>query len=261
MSANDSEKDIAARSVELTTFQRVTGPTNDTSTVVAAKKIFHDKTFELGASFDNSLRASLSIGLNYFHIPSDPQKRAKLYPQGPSTWPLLIVSCDEGSDGKAMLYALQSPKWNLNIMARFDPNHGLWNSIKAAMKAPSVGLWALALLSAIAWNMPHLPYNDDRFHYEVKNSVKQYFEDNHVGPDNAFFQMILPGLLHDLREDNDFPTPEKVNELYDNLIESYPWFKLGDRVSQNRFLQFITCLLYTSPSPRDGLLSRMPSSA
>ena len=25
--------------------------------------------------------------------------------------------------------------------------------------------------------------------------------------------------------------------------------------------QIITCLLYTSPSPRDGLLSRMPSSA
>ena len=26
-------------------------------------------------------------------------------------------------------------------------------------------------------------------------------------------------------------------------------------------LQSISCLLYTSPSPRDGLLSRMPSSA
>ena len=26
-------------------------------------------------------------------------------------------------------------------------------------------------------------------------------------------------------------------------------------------VQFIDCLLYTSPSPRDGLLSRMPSSA
>ena len=25
--------------------------------------------------------------------------------------------------------------------------------------------------------------------------------------------------------------------------------------------QYILCLLYTSPSPRDGLLSRMPSSA
>ena len=26
-------------------------------------------------------------------------------------------------------------------------------------------------------------------------------------------------------------------------------------------VQVVTCLLYTSPSPRDGLLSRMPSSA
>ena len=29
----------------------------------------------------------------------------------------------------------------------------------------------------------------------------------------------------------------------------------------NEVYVFITCLLYTSPSPRDGLLSRMPSSA
>ena len=28
-----------------------------------------------------------------------------------------------------------------------------------------------------------------------------------------------------------------------------------------RFISFTICLLYTSPSPRDGLLSRMPSSA
>ena len=27
------------------------------------------------------------------------------------------------------------------------------------------------------------------------------------------------------------------------------------------FEKFLVCLLYTSPSPRDGLLSRMPSSA
>jgi len=29
----------------------------------------------------------------------------------------------------------------------------------------------------------------------------------------------------------------------------------------NQFMPLNTCLLYTSPSPRDGLLSRMPSSA
>ena len=36
-------------------------------------------------------------------------------------------------------------------------------------------------------------------------------------------------------------------------------FNLIDSENKYRFL--ISCLLYTSPSPRDGLLSRMPSSA
>ena len=31
--------------------------------------------------------------------------------------------------------------------------------------------------------------------------------------------------------------------------------------SSERFVRYVICLLYTSPSPRDGLLSRMPSSA
>ena len=33
---------------------------------------------------------------------------------------------------------------------------------------------------------------------------------------------------------------------------------LGEQISQPTAM---SCLLYTSPSPRDGLLSRMPSSA
>ena len=34
-----------------------------------------------------------------------------------------------------------------------------------------------------------------------------------------------------------------------------------DLVRKPLFISEMTCLLYTSPSPRDGLLSRMPSSA
>ena len=34
-----------------------------------------------------------------------------------------------------------------------------------------------------------------------------------------------------------------------------------EKVGRDKFFQTLTCLLYTSPSPRDGLLSRMPSSA
>ena len=36
-----------------------------------------------------------------------------------------------------------------------------------------------------------------------------------------------------------------------------PWHSLGTRLNAPA----TACLLYTSPSPRDGLLSRMPSSA
>ena len=36
---------------------------------------------------------------------------------------------------------------------------------------------------------------------------------------------------------------------------------LGDGVKEALFAKAVACLLYTSPSPRDGLLSRMPSSA
>ena len=44
------------------------------------------------------------------------------------------------------------------------------------------------------------------------------------------------------------------------LESSYPWNNAGTGHSALCELNY-TCLLYTSPSPRDGLLSRMPSSA
>ena len=46
-------------------------------------------------------------------------------------------------------------------------------------------------------------------------------------------------------------TKQKEDEV--NLTQKEIWLK---KYSHNN-----TCLLYTSPSPRDGLLSRMPSSA
>ena len=42
------------------------------------------------------------------------------------------------------------------------------------------------------------------------------------------------------------------------------WFDQGETIKEKQTSikrQFSSCLLYTSPSPRDGLLSRMPSSA
>ena len=55
--------------------------------------------------------------------------------------------------------------------------------------------------------------------------------------------------------------PQKKNKL---IFDGYPR-SLSQAKNLELFLkntnQSIDCLLYTSPSPRDGLLSRMPSSA
>ena len=60
-----------------------------------------------------------------------------------------------------------------------------------------------------------------------------------------------------------------VNALLAGLLIGPVLGGLGTLVVVKRFAFFseavghaaLTCLLYTSPSPRDGLLSRMPSSA
>ena len=54
-----------------------------------------------------------------------------------------------------------------------------------------------------------------------------------------------------------------------NLYQPQPWRNAGgpikppagDQATGNAIAKPNNCLLYTSPSPRDGLLSRMPSSA
>ena len=58
---------------------------------------------------------------------------------------------------------------------------------------------------------------------------------------------------------------EKYIELAAKITSSLEFMNAcgmtPENTAQLRETEFYTCLLYTSPSPRDGLLSRMPSSA
>ena len=60
-------------------------------------------------------------------------------------------------------------------------------------------------------------------------------------------------LFHDSGADKYFliPSTLETSETREYEGKTYPYYPLD----------ISSCLLYTSPSPRDGLLSRMPSSA
>ena len=78
--------------------------------------------------------------------------------------------------------------------------------------------------------------------------------DEKIGEISSDYLKVISGYaqgLNSYAENN----PDKV--LYKKLFPITP--KMMMMYSQLQL--FISCLLYTSPSPRDGLLSRMPSSA
>ena len=52
-----------------------------------------------------------------------------------------------------------------------------------------------------------------------------------------------------------------TREISDGYVCWVSWTLTGTEGDKTVESQGRTCLLYTSPSPRDGLLSRMPSSA
>ena len=66
-------------------------------------------------------------------------------------------------------------------------------------------------------------------------------------------------------EDLDIESTEDIavpKMLVDQVIGQEQGVEIVRKASeQKRHVMLIGCLLYTSPSPRDGLLSRMPSSA
>ena len=99
----------------------------------------------------------------------------------------------------------------------------------------------------------------------------KYISLNHNSGPTSFKKAVINGLA----PDKGLYFPQEEVKLSKGFIESikniddteicYEIIKefIGDEIPKNKLIEVInnTCLLYTSPSPRDGLLSRMPSSA
>ena len=99
-------------------------------------------------------------------------------------------------------------------------------------------------------------------------NIDSYIDDNSGSFEEFFFSR------HSFLKDNDniydittslSETVDQINGLldksYDPIDVSIIWNKLGIKLIIEIVNMYIICLLYTSPSPRDCRLSRMPSSA
>ena len=62
-------------------------------------------------------------------------------------------------------------------------------------------------------------------------------------------------------EDADESRDEEIATLVPFVVDRYKRAEDYRYQDEERWIKSYSCLLYTSPSPRDGLLSRMPSSA
>ena len=88
----------------------------------------------------------------------------------------------------------------------------------------------------------------------------------HVKPGKgpAFVRTTIKNVLSGKIVDKTFNAGMKMEfETVDNRTLQYS-YEDGDNfvfMDMTTYDQIMVCLLYTSPSPRDGLLSRMPSSA
>ena len=85
--------------------------------------------------------------------------------------------------------------------------------------------------------------------YGTRNEVSQILH----GKDDRLIAVVGPCSIHD---------PDSAKEYAKLLIDEKKKYEEDILLIMRVYFEKPrTCLLYTSPSPRDGLLSRMPSSA
>ena len=108
--------------------------------------------------------------------------------------------------------------------------------------------------------------------FDCRNTGEQVTGDSpNAGQPVRFFDSREKYLLFVTTTDEKWSIAQRINEELDKLEPKPPALRMfdagmGDASVLSHVLRamhdrYPDCLLYTSPSPRDGLLSRMPSSA
>ena len=122
---------------------------------------------------------------------------------------------------------------------RSDASNKLFSIVNEYLSSKTISTDSLNSLS-----LPNNPVTEEQIRdIALMPKAKQYIAVSKIASDIAFFKTI-----------------SKYRQAMDDLLEAMRAPGLDD-VQRGVLERDYNCLLYTSPSPRDGLLSRMPSSA
>ena len=122
--------------------------------------------------------------------------------------------------------------------------------LNSGFEAENYGLMTIVLHAATAISTIYV------FRKDIKGIIRGVYSKDNNSTDfsiKILLSMIPAGIVGFFWEDN-------IESIADNYKEMIIYF-VGSMLFITALLLLLACLLYTSPSPRDGLLSRMPSSA
>ena len=178
-----------------------------------------------------------------------------------------------GVDGKVMLDAVKAGKIWINVRQGMNV-HPEYKAVLDQMYggiANETGNKAYNANGGILISSPvaRVPYHFDKtetilWHVRGKKSMYLYPRTEKFIPDHAFEATMLTDLDDDLPYNADFDKEATVVDFEEGQALTWP-LNMPHRVDNQTFCVSVTteysCLLYTSPSPRDQRGSRMPSSA
>ena len=116
-------------------------------------------------------------------------------------------------------------------------------------------LLSLTFLIISCNSKPSTTFTIDYEKYILDNGLEVILHKDNSDP------IVGVAIQYHVGSNREVPGRTGFAHLFEHML-----FQESQHVGQDQFFKIIqsaggTCLLYTSPSPRDGLLSRMPSSA
>ena len=132
-------------------------------------------------------------------------------------------------------------------------------------KTHLIGVYALGKCQRLITLLRNLGYDETIYLHGALTKISDFYSKNNIKLGNIsnisecsrseYANMLVlcpPSSLND-----------KWSQKFKNVIKGYAsgWMRIRQRVKQKNIELPLICLLYTSPSPRDRVRSRMPSSA